>query len=153
MRFIVLDIETANYNPTSICQIGIVVLDDFKITQKIEYLIKPTPNVFVEKFSNLHGITSDMVEDAPTFDVVWDKIKHLFNRFNLCFAHNAPFDFGHIKSTLQYYGYNTDEIPFPVFCTLQYARHSDLPLEHHTLECLCDYFSIENKNAHSIMVS
>ena len=50
MRFIVLDIETANYNPTSICQIGIVVLDDFKITQKIEYLIKPTPNVFVEKF-------------------------------------------------------------------------------------------------------
>lgn len=35
MRFIVLDIETANYNPTSICQIGIVVLDDFKITQKL----------------------------------------------------------------------------------------------------------------------
>lgn len=151
MRFIVVDIETANYNPTSICQIGIVVLDDFKITQKIEYLIKPTPNVFVEKFSNLHGITSDMVEDAPTFDVVWDKIKHLFNRFNLCFAHNAPFDFGHIKSTLQYYGYNTDEILFPVFCTLQYARYSDLPLEHHTLECLCDYFSIENKNAHSAL--
>lgn len=80
MRFIVLDIETANYNPASICQIGIVVLDDFKITQKIEYLIKPTPNVFVEKFSNLHGITSDMVEDAPTFNVVWDRIKHLFNR-------------------------------------------------------------------------
>ena len=73
MRFIVVDIETANYNPTSICQIGIVVLDDFKITQKIEYLIKPTPNVFVEKFSNLHGITSDMVEDAPTFDFIYNQ--------------------------------------------------------------------------------
>ena len=35
MRFIVLDIETANYNPASICQIGIVVLDDFKITKKL----------------------------------------------------------------------------------------------------------------------
>lgn len=35
MRFIVLDIETANYSPESICQIGIVVLDDFKITQKL----------------------------------------------------------------------------------------------------------------------
>lgn len=38
-----------------------------------------------------------------------------------------------------------------MFCTLQYARYSDLPLDHHTLECLCDYFSIENKNAHSAL--
>lgn len=38
-----------------------------------------------------------------------------------------------------------------MFCTLQYARYSDLPLELNTLECLCDYFSIENKNAHSAL--
>ena len=46
MRFIVLDIETANYSPESICQIGIVVLDDFKIV----FMIGMCNNKFIYSF-------------------------------------------------------------------------------------------------------
>lgn len=151
MKFIVLDIETANYEPTSICQLGVVVLEDFKVTQKLDYLIKPYPNQFMDVFSSLHGITKDMVEDAPTFDIVWEEIKDLFNEFSLCIAHNASFDFGNIKSTLKYYDYDVDSIKFPILCTMQYAQHSDIKFKKYNLGYLCNYFSIENKQAHSAL--
>lgn len=151
MKLIVLDIETANYEPTSICQLGVVVLEDFKVTQKMDYLIKPYPNQFMDVFSSLHGITKDMVENSPTFDIVWEEIKDLFNEFSLCIAHNASFDFGNIKSTLKYYDYDVDSIKFPILCTMQYAQHSDVKFEKYNLGYLCDYFGIENKQAHSAL--
>lgn len=66
VRFIALDVETANRNASSICQVGLaMVLGDGNI-QTAGYLIDPE-----EEFDffnvKLHGIDADMVANAATF--------------------------------------------------------------------------------------
>ena len=64
-RFVALDVETANHDRGSICQIGVAcVLPDNAIQTWMTY-VDPQTTHWV--FSGLHGITSDTVTGAPTF--------------------------------------------------------------------------------------
>ncbi len=148
-RFIVLDTETANFEPTSICQLGIVVLENSVIIDRREYLIKPQPFEFIERFTALHGITADAVLDAPEFPEVWNTISDLFDKSTPCIAHNASFDFGHLKATFEYYGIMPPS--FPILDTLAYARHSELSVDNNKLSTLCKYFGIKNEAAHTAL--
>ena len=48
--FTAIDFETANRYPTSVCSIGIVVVQDGEITEEFSHLIKPEPYYFNKKF-------------------------------------------------------------------------------------------------------
>lgn len=68
-RFIALDVETANDDPGSICQIGIATVDQDNRLATFSTLINP--QTFFRQFNtDLHGIDSDKVRHAPTFEMV-----------------------------------------------------------------------------------
>ena len=66
--FIAIDVETANkYIRGSICQIGIVGFLNGKFERIYNSLINPNCE-FSFELANIHGITPEMVESAPTFN-------------------------------------------------------------------------------------
>lgn len=67
-RFVALDVETANHDRGSICQIGVAcVRPDNEIETWVTY-VDPQTTRWV--FTNIHGITNAMVAGAPTFERV-----------------------------------------------------------------------------------
>ncbi len=64
--FVTIDVETANYDMSSICQIGMCKYKDGKIIARYNQLINPQCEF---DFYNvkIHGITAEMVADKPTF--------------------------------------------------------------------------------------
>ena len=59
MDFVAIDFETATSNYTSVCSLGICVVENNKITDRKEILIKPEPFEFNDyniKYTELHPI-------------------------------------------------------------------------------------------------
>ncbi|MFC2970188.1 exonuclease domain-containing protein [Acidimangrovimonas pyrenivorans] len=76
-RFIALDVETANNDRGSICQIGLAcVREDNSIETWMTYV---DPQVDTWLWSGLHGITKDMVQGAPTFAQVLPVLEEALN--------------------------------------------------------------------------
>ncbi len=65
MDFSVIDVETANYDHSSICQIGLACFEQNELKEKINVYINPETDYF--SFTFLHGINKEMVQNAPTF--------------------------------------------------------------------------------------
>lgn len=74
-NFVAIDFETANYEPTSICSVGLVVVRGGEITQRMHRLVCPEPDYYIRRFSEqVHGIYPADTCGAPTFDAVWSEI-------------------------------------------------------------------------------
>ena len=54
--FIALDFETANYNHSSVCSIGLVFVTDKQITDTYYELIKPAPNYYNAINTQIHRL-------------------------------------------------------------------------------------------------
>ena len=143
MDFVAIDFETAMSNFTSVCSLGICVVENNIITDRKEILIRPEPFEFNEYNIKIHGITPDMVADKPTFDMYWDEIKPYLDGKTVI-AHNADFDVGVLCATLEYFG-----IPRPTFtylCTVKLSQKAYPELESHKLNNLCDALGIKFHN-------
>lgn len=80
MKFIAIDVETANANLSSICQIGLAFFEDGKITNTWETLINPEEEFDFINIS-IHGLNYSDIKDAPTFkDISKTLIKLLQDR-------------------------------------------------------------------------
>ena len=137
-RFIAIDFETANYKMYSACALGIVVVDDLKITDTFYSLIRPPENYFI--FTHIHGITWRDVSNAPTFTELWPDIGGYFNNIDFAAAHNAAFDRPVLEACCGHYGIVSPDIRFR--CTLQLSRQR-LKLKSRGLQSVSDYFGIE----------
>ena len=140
MDFVAIDFETAMSNFTSVCSLGICVVENNIITDRKEILVRPEPFEFNEYNIKIHGITPDMVADKPTFDMYWDEIKPYLDGKTVI-AHNADFDVGVLCATLEYFG-----IPRPTFaylCTVKLSQKAYPELESHKLNKLCDALGIK----------
>lgn len=80
-NFAAIDFETANYNPTSVCSVGIVVVRDGEITDKFYALIQPEPNFYCRWNTQVHGLTQEDTEDTPVFPKVWRQVEPLIEGF------------------------------------------------------------------------
>ncbi|HTN68226.1 MAG TPA: hypothetical protein VLZ33_02050 [Dysgonamonadaceae bacterium] len=56
-NFAAIDFETANSNRSSVCSVGLVIVMDGIITDRIYELIKPEPNYYSYWNSQVHGLT------------------------------------------------------------------------------------------------
>lgn len=66
MRFVSIDVETANPNFSSICQIGVVRFEDGREVASESVYVDPED--YFDPFNEeIHGITADTVSGAPTF--------------------------------------------------------------------------------------
>lgn len=82
--FVAIDVETANSCRGSICQIGAVRYNNGKIVDEFVTLVNPMSD-FSDWNIKVHAITPDMVEDAPTFDEIYDDlVKFIGNDVVVC---------------------------------------------------------------------
>lgn len=74
MKFTALDVETANADLASICQLGIVAFEAGEIRERWESLVNPEDE-FDGMNVSIHGITEEKVKGAPTFPQVCEEVR------------------------------------------------------------------------------
>ena len=119
-NFVAIDFETANYEPTSICFVGLVVVRGGEITQRMHRLVCPEPDYYIRRFSEqVHGIYPADTCGAPTFDAVWSEIVPWVEGLPFV-AHNKAFDERVLRAACRMYGIDYTYGTF--LCTLRQAR-------------------------------
>lgn len=147
--FIAIDVETANYNPSSICSVGCIKVKNRVIVDKYYSLVHPEPDWYVSRFTAIHGLSDKDTYRSPTFDKVWKEIAEWSE--NLPFvAHNASFDWKCICEAARIYQL---ELPERFHCTLSTARRkiSRWECPSKSLPNLCEYFGIEFTDHHNAL--
>ena len=87
MDFISVDVETANPDHASICQIGIVCFREGQLAEQWESLINPE-DYFDDMNVFIHGIDESDVEDAPKLPEVYDNVVRYFSG-NVVVSHTS----------------------------------------------------------------
>ncbi|MDE0062964.1 MAG: 3'-5' exonuclease [Gammaproteobacteria bacterium] len=135
--FAAIDFETADYWRDSACAVGIVLVENGRIAQRYEQLIRPPREEFV--FTHIHGLTWNDVRDSPTFGEVWPEMRDIIGESEFLVAHNASFDKSVLRACCQ-----ADQIEPPeqeIRCTMQMARAKwDLPSA--KLAIVCEHLRI-----------
>lgn len=139
-NFAAIDFETANGKRTSICSVGVVIVKEGKIINKIYRLIRPAPNYYTQWTTAVHGLTYDDTIEADDFPEVWAEIKPLIDGLPLV-AHNSPFDEGCLRAVHELYGMTYP--PYKFYCTCRASRKvfgKELPNHQlHTVAARCGY--------------
>lgn len=141
MDYFVVDVETANQLRSSICQIGIARFSDGKMVDGWQSLINPS--VEFSPFNiGIHGITPDIVADAPTWSEAFPKVDSLLAEAMV--ASHTNFDLVALSNACT--GYGVPRIGYRKWidtCWLARCAWPNLP--NHKLVTLADHFGIQHK--------
>ncbi len=146
---IVLDTETTglDYTKEKIVEFAAVRLENGKIKDEFQTLINPQQHIRKSSIA-IHGITADMVEDAPTEEEVMPKIMEFIGDYPIV-AHNAIFDYTFLnEASLRVFG---KPIENPRIDTQHMFKEVYPELESHGLEALTNKFQVELNNHHRAM--
>lgn len=130
--FTAIDFETAQGYRWSICQVGLVRVEQGEIVKEINLLVQPPQNYYWTKMVQIHGITPNDTAESPFFDEIWHLIEP-YIKYQTVVAHNGlSFDFPVLKSTLEYY--DLQEPEYEKRCTYRIFRSN--------LAALCHQYQI-----------
>jgi DNA polymerase-3 subunit epsilon len=89
MNYLAIDVETANSDYSSLCQIGIAEFKNGEVIDSWSTLINPEE--YFDFFNiEIHGIDEETVKDAPTFKEIYDELNSWLS--NRIAVHHMPFD-------------------------------------------------------------
>ena len=147
--FAAIDFETANQCRSSVCSVGIVIVKNGEITDKLYSLIYPRPDYFSYWNTQVHGLTMLDVENAPAFPAVWQKIAPRLAGLPLV-AHNSPFDEGCLKAVFE--AYRMDYPGYEFHCTCRASRKALRGLlPNHQLQTVAAYCGYDlSKHHHAL---
>ncbi len=143
-NFAAIDFETANFERSSVCSVGIVVVRDGKIVEKFYSLIKPEPDYYNYRCMQVHGLSSADTDDAPVFPDVWKQVEPLIAGLPLV-AHNKAFDENCLKAVFRVYQMDYPDYKF--YCTCIASRRV-WPGGHHNLDIIAARCGFDLKNHH-----
>ena len=143
--FAAIDFETANYDRSSVCSVGVVIVRDGEIVDKFYSLIHPEPNYYNYWCSQVHGLCREDTEEAPVFPDVWARIESLIEGLPLV-AHNRPFDEGCLRAVFRTYQMDYPEYEF--LDTLAASRRLQPDLENHQLQTVAAACGFYMENHH-----
>jgi DNA polymerase III subunit epsilon len=143
--FAAIDFETANYNPSSVCSVGIVIVRNGKIYNTFYSLIQPEPNYYVYRNICIHGLCNNDTDNAPVFSKVWNQIAPLIDGLPLV-AHNKGFDENCLKASFKTYCMDYPDYTF--HCTLRASRKRFPKLPNHQLHTVAAYCGVDLLNHH-----
>lgn len=141
MKFYSLDVETANPDQSTICQIGVGVFEEGTLVDTWKSYIDPQ-DYFHWRFIDIHGITPQMVKRKPTFPKVYPVLRRMFE--NNIVVHHSPFDRVALRKVFERYGLEPFEVQW--LDSVQVARKTfgDGCLEGgYNLANLASYLDIE----------
>lgn len=142
--FIAFDVETANKQYHSICQIGFAFVENNVITKTWGMYINPETTVFTN--TEIHGITYEKVRKALIFPQVVSYIAPFIE--NQTLVHHTSFDEVAIMQNSERYGIN---FPHVRFCDSSlYVRDIDSAVSRSGfgLIPLCTRYNIETNGHH-----
>ena len=146
--FAAIDFETANFERSSVCSVGIIIVRNGEFVDSYYSLIQPEPNYYNYWCTEVHGLCRQDTEDAPVFPVVWKQIEPLINGLPLV-AHNSPFDESCLKAAFQVYQMDYPDYQF--YCTCRASRkHFGKLLPNHQLHTVaeaCGYHLVNHHHA------
>lgn len=142
--FAAIDFETANFERTSVCAVGVVVVRDGRKVDTFYSLIHPEPNYYNYRCSSVNGLCREDTEDAPVFPDVWRQIEPKIEGLPLV-AHNKAFDENCLKAVFRMYQMDYPDYPF--YCTLIRSRQV-WPAGHHNLDIIAERCGYDLKNHH-----
>ena len=146
---IVLDTETTglDYTREKIIEFAAIRLENGKITDEFQTLINPKQHIRKSSIA-IHGITQDMVEDAPTEEEVLPKILEFIGDYPIV-AHNAIFDYSFLnEAKLRVIGKKLENTHID---TQMMFKEIAPELDSHGLEALTNRFNVELNNHHRAM--
>jgi DNA polymerase III epsilon subunit-like protein len=145
------DVEYANSNNKSICQLGLMC-EDYNTSEPFY----PERNVYIDPEDGfddfcikIHGITADKVKKELSFPAVWKQIEQYFTNA-VVIGHNvASADLDALVKNLR--RYNIDIPEFYYICTLDLAREfiPQYTISNYSMSSLCAYFDIDIDNEHN----
>ncbi len=145
--FAIVDIETCGgrfeFRKGRIIDICIVVHDGLTVIDKFSTLINPECHIS-PYFTNLSGITNDMVRDAPKFHEVAKQIIE-YTEGHIFVAHNVGFDYNFIRDEFNALGYKYRR---DTLCTIRLSRKLLPKRISYSLGNLCASLGIENEARH-----
>jgi|ERR1041385_726694 DNA polymerase III epsilon subunit family exonuclease len=104
--FLVVDVETTGLSPDGgdrVCEIGAVKIRGGAVIESFGSLINPERPISAGAYA-VNRISPAMVEDAPRFSDVAEKIRTLMEH-SVLVAYNAPFDVSFLNSELRLGGH------------------------------------------------
>ena len=114
-NFVVVDFEKANLRRDSICQIGIVVVENNCVTDRKKFLVRPPYKNFTA--TEIHGITFDDVKNKPLFKSLWSQLIKYFDGQTIA-AFALPHDLSCLFATLDRY-----KLPHPKFAAFDVQKN------------------------------
>ena len=144
-QFTVIDTETTGLHcgQNQIVELTAIRFRDWKPVEIFTTLVNPGKPI-PEDATRIHGITDEMVEDAPKIAEVIKDFDSFLGSDNLL-GHNLPFDLGFLDMAGSEY-FNTKR---KYYDTLTLAKYLDLYVDNNKLTTLCDHFDIrDNATAH-----
>ncbi len=143
-RYVICDIEATGLDQDrDIIEIALVTYEDEKIVEVYETLVNPLRSI-PEFIQNLTMISPRELAEAPKFYDVADAIR-LRLEGAVFVSHNTEFDLGLLKKKYQELG---QELDVKEFCTLKVSQEEIPGLSSYTLDALCGFFGIKNKERH-----
>lgn len=143
--FAAIDFETANYERSSVCSVGIVIVRNGEIEESFYSLIQPEPNYYSYWCTRVHGLCREDTEEAPVFPKVWAQIEPKIKGLPLV-AHNSMFDEGCLKAVFKVYRM---DYPDYVFYDTLYAARKCFPyLDNHQLDTVAAECGYRLENHH-----
>ena len=143
--FAAIDFETANYDRSSVCSVGVVIVRDGEIMDKFYSLIQPEPNYYNYWCTQVHGLCRADTDNAPVFPDVWAQIEPLIEGLPLV-AHNRPFDEGCLRAVFR--TYQMDYPEYELLDTLAASRRLQPDLENHQLQTVAAACGFQMENHH-----
>ena len=103
LNFVAIDFETATGRRASVCEAGICAVRDGRIVETRSWLVRPPGNAYSYWNMQIHGIRPADTADSPEFPEIWAEISTYLNECPVLVAHNAAFDMGCIRHSLDFY--------------------------------------------------
>jgi len=144
-EYAIVDIETTGGNArySRITEIAIIIHDGKKIIDRWESLVNPQKEIPAAIFA-LTGITNEMVESAPTFEMISDRVFEMLND-RIFVAHNVNFDYSFVRHELGEAGLKWTARKL---CTVRAARKIRPGFPSYSLGRLCTSLDILLENRH-----
>ena len=99
--FNAIDVETANADPSSVCQVGIVCISDGEVKEQLSILVNPEQR-FNPVNVRLHGIDEARVRDSEAFPQVAARLRRLLEGTVL--VSHTEFDRVALNGAMRRYG-------------------------------------------------
>lgn len=143
--WVVVDVETSGFRPghARVLSVAALALDpEGNVENSVVSLVNPGVDPGP---THVHGITSEMLEDQPTFADIAPALTELMHGRTLV-AHNAAFDYSFLTNEAEL---ACATVPVDtVMCTVELSRRLDLGLENLRLETLARHWNVPQTRAH-----